>query len=86
MKKFHETISRSITKVITFRILIIILDFGIIYLFTHRIDLTIGVIIASNLLSTIAYIGHERFWNRIHWGKKHKNSNKSKPQTNHLNG
>ena len=70
MKRFHEAVSRSITKAITFRILIIILDFGIIYLFTRQIDLTIGVIMASNLSSTIAYFAHERVWNKIHWGKK----------------
>lgn len=77
MKKFHETIWRSVTKAITFRILIIILDFGVIYFFTRRIDLTIGVIVVSNLSSTIAYIGHERVWNKVHWGKTHKNNNKN---------
>ena len=73
MGKFHETIFRSITKAVTFRILIIILDFGVIYFFTRRVDLTIGVIVVSNLSSTIAYIAHERIWNKIHWGKTHKN-------------
>jgi len=73
MKRFHETILRSISKAITFRILILILDFGVIYFFTRRIDLTLGVIVVSNLSSTIAYIAHERVWNIIHWGKTHKN-------------
>ena len=72
MRSFHETVSRSITKAITFRILIIILDFSIIYWFTRRIDLTLSVIILSNFSSTIAYFVHERIWNKIHWGKKHK--------------
>jgi len=72
MKKFHESVYRSITKAVTFRILIIILDFIVIYLFTKRIDLTVGVIIVSNFSSTIAYFVHERIWNRVHWGKDHK--------------
>ena len=74
MKHFHETVLRSIGKAITFRIWIIILDFGVIYWFTSRIDLTLGVIILSNFSSTIAYFVHERTWNRIHWGKKHRNN------------
>jgi adenylylsulfate kinase len=72
MKKFHESIYRSITKAVTFRVLIIILDFIVIYLFTKRLDLTLGVIIVSNFSSTIAYFAHERVWNRVHWGKDHK--------------
>ena len=77
MKHFHETVSRSVAKAITFRILIIILDLGVIYFFTRRIDLTIGVIVVSNLSSTMAYIAHERVWNIIHWGKNHKNKGKN---------
>ena len=67
---FHEKISRSITKAITYRCLIFISDGIIIYLITHRFDLAISVIFFSNIASTILYFIHERLWNKVHWGKK----------------
>ncbi len=67
--KFHEHVNRSIVKALTFRFLIILSDSIIIYLITHRYDLTIGVLIFSNVASTILYIIHERLWDEIHWGK-----------------
>lgn len=69
MVKFHEHLKRSITKAITFRLLILISDGIIIYAITHRYDVTLGVIFFSNFASTILYVVHERLWNNIHWGK-----------------
>lgn len=66
---FHEHISRSLVKAITFRLIIIVSDSIIIFLITHRLDLTISVLLLSNLSSTILYFLHERVWNRIHWGR-----------------
>jgi len=68
-KKFSEKLSRSVVKSVTFRILVIISDSIIIYSISHRLDLTIGVILFSNFSSTILYFIHERVWNSIHWGK-----------------
>lgn len=70
--KFYENIRRSIFKAITFRILILIADGLIIFAITRRYDITLGVIIFSNLSSTIIYIIHERLWNHVHWGKHHR--------------
>ena len=66
---FYEKNERSIVKAVLFRILIIISDSIIIFAITHRYDVTIGVILASNLASTVLYFIHERIWNKIHWGK-----------------
>lgn len=66
---FHEKTSRSIAKSITFRAVILMADSLIIYLLTHRLDVTLGVMLFSNLSSTIIYFLHERAWNRIRWGK-----------------
>ncbi len=68
-KPFAETTGRSIVKAITFRAIILTSDSLIIYLLTHRLDLTLDVMIASNVASTVLYIAHERLWNTIHWGK-----------------
>lgn len=72
MARFHEQVKRSITKAITFRLLILISDGIIIYTITHRYDITLGVIFFSNFASTILYFVHERIWNNIHWGKTKK--------------
>lgn len=72
---FYEKNERSIVKAVLFRILIIISDSIIIFAITRRYDVTIGVIVASNLASTVLYFIHERIWNKIHWGKFNRSEN-----------
>ena len=60
--------SRSITKAIAYRVVIMTLDFITIYLFTGTIRVAVGLMIASNIYTTIAYFVHERIWARINWG------------------
>jgi uncharacterized membrane protein len=55
-------------KAITYRILIMILDFVTIYLMTGTVRVAIGFMIASNIYTTLAYFAHERIWARIRWG------------------
>jgi uncharacterized membrane protein len=59
---------RSVTKTITYRILIMLLDFITIYLFTGAVRVAFGFMIVSNLYTTIGYLLHERIWARIAWG------------------
>ena len=66
---FREKVRRSFVKAITYRLLIVVTDSIIIFAITRRFDTTIGVIIFSNLVSTVMYFLHERAWARIHWGK-----------------
>ncbi len=61
-------VRRSLVKAITYRIVIMCLDFITIYLFTGAIKVAIGFMIVSNIYTTIAYIVHERLWTRIRWG------------------
>jgi uncharacterized membrane protein len=67
--KFHERVSRSVVKAITFRVIIITADVIIVMAITHRYDTTFGVVVGTNIASTILYLLHERMWNRVHWGK-----------------
>jgi len=69
-RKLHESIKRSITKAATFRVLVLCSDGIIIFAITHRADVALGVIIASNFASAILYFLHERLWNAIGWGKE----------------
>ena len=63
-----DLVSRSVVKAVTYRVVIMILDFTTIYLFTKTLKVAFGFMIASNLYTTIAYFGHERLWARIKWG------------------
>lgn len=55
-------------KAVTYRLLIVCLDFTTIYLLTGKAHLALGFMIASNLYTTVAYLLHERIWARIRWG------------------
>ena len=60
--------SRSLTKAITYRVVIICLDFLTIYLFTGEPRVAIGFMIVSNVYTSFAYFLHERLWANIRWG------------------
>jgi len=64
-----ETLKRSILKTISYRVVILILDFGTIYIFTGKLKVALGFTIISNIYTTIGYFLHERIWDRIKWGK-----------------
>ena len=64
-----ETLSRSIVKTLSYRLLILVLDFTSIYIFTHQVKVALGFMVVSNIYTTIGYFFHERIWDRIKWGK-----------------
>jgi len=59
---------RSVAKALTYRVVIMSLDFVTIYLFTGTVRVAFGFMIASNVYTTIGYLVHERIWARISWG------------------
>lgn len=59
---------RSFVKAVTYRLLIMCLDFGTIYLLTGEAHIALGFMIASNIYTSVAYLIHERVWARIKWG------------------
>lgn len=64
-----EIQERSIVKTISYRLLIIVIDFLFIYCFTKQIKVALAFLIVSNVYTTLAYYLHERFWDNIKWGK-----------------
>ena len=68
MKSEHH--KRSIVKSVTFRILVMTADFVVINFITHRPYVALGIVLASNVSSTILYYLHERFWNKVEWGRE----------------
>lgn len=68
----QESRKRSISKAISYRIVVVIMDFSVIYLLTGKIMIAVGFMIISNIYTTIAYFIHERIWNKIQWGLQRK--------------
>ena len=65
----RESSHRSLVKALTFRALILTADSVIVYWITKKLDVALGVMIFSNLSSTILYLFHERIWNKVSWGR-----------------
>ena len=63
-----ETSKRSVVKALTYRGVIICLDFFAIYLFTGKVNVALGFMVVSNVYTTVGYFLHERLWARIGWG------------------
>lgn len=61
---------RSAVKAITYRVLIVALDFLSIYLLTGKTKIALGFMLVSNIYTTAAYFGHERLWAHIRWGRE----------------
>lgn len=68
MGRFRERWQRSLVKALTYRCVILVLDFSVIFLLTGRYDVAFGFMLVSNFYTTLAYYLHERVWDRVKWG------------------
>lgn len=66
---FRENFRRSVLKAVSYRVVVVAADFTAVYLFTHSTDVAVGFVVFSNVYTTVLYLLHERFWDRIGWGK-----------------
>ncbi|MGF7080246.1 DUF2061 domain-containing protein [Mucilaginibacter sp. UYCu711] len=66
----EKTLKRSIAKTFSYRVIVVVLDFIAVYLFTGKLKTALGFTIVSNIYTTIIYFFHERIWDKIKWGKK----------------
>jgi uncharacterized membrane protein len=60
---------RSIVKAVTYRSVIVCLDFLVIYLLTGKLSTATGFMVISNIYTSLAYFVHERVWSDIEWGR-----------------
>jgi uncharacterized membrane protein len=67
--QLQETLKRSLVKTISYRIVILAMDFGTIYLITGQVKIATGFMVVSNIYTTLCYFVHERIWEKIGWGK-----------------
>jgi adenylylsulfate kinase len=65
----QTTRKRSIAKAISYRLVIVVLDFAVIYMLTGKPAVAVGFMIVSNIYTTVAYFLHERLWARVTWGR-----------------
>jgi uncharacterized membrane protein len=66
---YYEHHKRSVAKALGFHALIILADMVVVFGITHQYQITISIILFTNLISGLIYFAHERAWNRIHWGR-----------------
>jgi uncharacterized membrane protein len=64
-----ETHQRSILKSVSFRILATITTIALVVIFTGEILLALEIGVVEVISKLILYYVHERFWDRITWGK-----------------
>lgn len=64
------TTSRSLTKAITYRVLVVIANAVVVYTYTKSFSTAIDIAIAMAIVGTLIYFFHERLWSRVMWGKQ----------------
>ncbi len=64
-----EKTSRSIVKTLSWRFVVLVLDFLIAYFFTQDIELSSKLALAKFVIASAVYFLHERAWNRVGWGR-----------------
>jgi len=67
--KFSEGQPRSLSKIITWRILITVSNFVIPYIITGSWGSAALFAGTATVVNMVLYWGHERVWNRVVWGK-----------------
>lgn len=60
---------RSVSKAVTWRILITINNFLIPYILTGSWKAAAAFLTIATIMNTVLYYTHERVWNRFSWGK-----------------
>jgi uncharacterized membrane protein len=69
MLKFYEKLPRSIVKTITWRIIATITLILIGFIVSGSWKVGFGAAGFALVINNLAYFFHERFWNRLDWGK-----------------
>jgi|GEM_PF-2281427 len=64
-----ETVKRSIAKTISYRVVISVLHFTVIYYITGRWQIALGFVGLSSIYSVFTFYFHDRLWDKVTWGK-----------------
>ena len=64
-----ETTRRSVAKALSWRFVATLITTMIVYAITGKGDFAAGIGLADTAIKLFVYIGHERVWNRIPYGR-----------------
>ena len=64
-----ETSTRSAAKALSWRVFASLTTMLIVYAFTGKLTLSLGIGAFDFLSKLVLYFAHERIWNRVRWGK-----------------
>ncbi len=64
-----EIRARSLAKTISWRFIALAMTFGFSYLWLQDVSSSISLALSVNLVKTVAYYLHERWWNALRWGR-----------------
>ena len=67
-----ETTRRSIAKSLSWRALATIITTTIVYSLTGKGEFAAAIGLTDTVIKFFIYFGHERLWNRIPYGRQHK--------------
>ncbi len=65
-----ETTRRSVAKALSWRFVATLITTTIVYVVTGKGEFAAGIGLADTAIKLFVYIGHERIWNRIRYGRK----------------
>lgn len=69
-----ELHKRTIAKTITWRVIAVLVTMIAIYLYNKDIKESLVVSLSANAVKMVLYYLHERFWNRINFGREKETS------------
>ena len=71
---FEESTARSLIKAISWRVLATLTTAALVFAFTRQLDLAVAIGLLETITKILLYVGHERIWNQLKFGRKPKNS------------
>jgi len=73
MDTYKETHHRTIVKTLSWRVFASLTTVLIVFVFTRKIVLSLGIGLAEMIVKTMVYYFHERMWTKINFGKEESN-------------
>jgi len=65
-----ESTRRSVAKALSWRFLATIITATLAFVITEELEIAAKIGLADTLIKLLVYIGHERLWNRIPYGRQ----------------
>ena len=74
--RYKEARKRSIAKAVLYRVIGVVGTAIIVFLFTRKIEMSLGIAVADFCAGVALYYIYERLWNLVPWGRKQEVDNK----------